>query len=70
MEKIDTIEHHLAALMEHFDVVQVLACSHDGSANRTTSYWSGRGNMYARQGLAVDWLDRLEDSKEEGRENV
>ena len=53
--RIDAVEHHLAALMEHFDCVQLL-CSCVNPKRETENVFLGAGNWFGRQGMAHDFL--------------
>lgn len=67
------VEGAIDVLMEHCDAVQIFATIlfDDGETGR---YASGRGNHYARVGMAREWLDNrtaeinafnMRDSKDE-----
>lgn len=53
------LERHLAALMEHFDAVQIFVTrvqrSPDGDSE-VPAWTSGRGNWYARYGQIQQWM--------------
>ena len=55
-EGIKLIDSHVAALMEHFDAVQIFATKSDGEG--TEDWMRGGGNWYARQGLAHEFITR------------
>lgn len=56
------IEEHLAKLIEHFDSVQILASFTDDEGTKSFSF--GRGDWYARQGLAHEFIahDQAKDT--------
>ena len=51
------VEQAVATLMEHCDSVQVLA-SYQNENGLTNRYFTGRGNFYARTGMAHEFLSR------------
>lgn len=56
--KVKLVEQALKTIMEHFDCVQFLGsyeCPNDGG---TINIYRGKGNWYARQGMAHDFLAR------------
>ena len=53
------LERHLAALMEHFDAVQIFATRVQRGpegGNEVPAWTSGRGNWYARYGQIQQWM--------------
>lgn len=48
------VDRHCHQLIEHFDAVQILVSLPDEGG--TGSIYSGRGNWYARQGMAQDFV--------------
>lgn len=50
------VQSHVNALMEHFEVVQILTSL--TSQNGTESVNLGAGNWYARQGMAHEFIGR------------
>jgi hypothetical protein len=58
-ELTELVDQKVAELCEHFDSVQILVSwpSDKGNGN-TKDYFSGRGNWYARTGMAHDFLNR------------
>lgn len=56
---IKFVDHKVSELCEQFEAVQILVSwpSEQGNGN-TKDYFSGRGNWYARTGMAHDFLDR------------
>jgi hypothetical protein len=56
-EEAALIAHHLRALSEHFDSVQIFATRHESGAKDGTLHWQqGAGNWYARFGQVQEWL--------------
>lgn len=53
-EQLDIVQHHVTALMEHFDCVQILASS-CGDVG-TQRAFMGAGNWYGRQGMAHEFI--------------
>jgi hypothetical protein len=53
----DRVESALGVLMEHCDSVQILVSYMIDSGNTNTLY-SGKGNWYARTGMAHEFLSR------------
>lgn len=53
-QRVKVLEH-VAALMEHFDAVQILASSSTQTGG-TESTFAGGGNHYARQGMAHEYI--------------
>lgn len=53
----DRVELLLAELMEHFDAVQVLASRVNEHGN-TVNVYVGRGNWYALDGMAREFVDQ------------
>ena len=51
------LKKHCAQLMEMFDAIQILATCHDSESNQTTFFYQGRGNVFARRGLAREYLE-------------
>jgi hypothetical protein len=56
-EEIDAVhaqmEHHATALMEFGDDILILMCVEGSEPNRTRALVAGRGNPYARDGMAL-----------------
>lgn len=50
------VQHHITALMEHFEAVQILVSS--STPEGTESVFMGAGNWFARQGMARDFLNQ------------
>ena len=47
----------LAKLMECFDCVQILASYEEGQTSSTHRVFKGKGNWYARSGMAHDFIN-------------
>jgi hypothetical protein len=52
------IAHHLSALMEHFDTVQIFVTRHESGT--TVHLDGGRGNWFARHGQIMEWVSEIE----------
>lgn len=58
-EAFEMIDRAAAALAEHFEAVEILASVRlDGDNAGTRSVYGGRGNWFARQGMAHDFISR------------
>jgi hypothetical protein len=74
-EKLEIVKRHTAALMEHFDSVQIFATKNDEAEETTQAFNHGNGNWYARYGQIQEWMTqqseraaiqiRKEDDREE-----
>lgn len=62
------LEKHAAAIMEHFDTVQIFATRHDGQSNTTDRFSVGEGNFYSRYGQVKLWARLTEDEEKETEE--
>ena len=58
--RTDIIDRAIDALMEHFEAVQILATTRDGHTGDTYDWMRGRGNWYARTGLAHSFIKKDE----------
>ena len=56
MEKL--LETSISVLMEHFEAVQILVSR--STPEETQSIFSGRGNWFARQGMAREFITENE----------
>lgn len=54
-QRVAIIDHHLSALSEHFDAVQIVACVLEPDG-KTRSYKRGSGLWYARQALCSEFI--------------
>lgn len=52
------LEEYVARLAEHFDVVHISVSWTDDSGKKTDGDHIGRGNWYARQAMAQEFIDR------------
>lgn len=59
-DKLEIIKRHVAALMEHFDSVQVFCTKEHAEEESTGSWCWGKGNWFARYGQAHEWLKKTE----------
>ena len=58
--KVSVMDRHVAALMEHFDSVQILCSVRIPDGSGTQGFARGGGDWYARQGLAHEFINREE----------
>lgn len=54
------IGRHVAALMEHFDTVQVFCTRHNNADENKTAANKGDGNWFARYGQVKEWFVKQE----------
>lgn len=54
------LERHAAALMEHFESVQIVAVAADRGDRTVTMHSRGMGSYYERMGAVRHWLQREE----------
>lgn len=54
-EDLRLLRNSAAALMEHFETVQIFATRHNGESGTTNAFY-GSGNWYARFGQVSGWL--------------
>lgn len=57
-EAFEMIDRAAATLAEHFDAVEILASVVLDGNHDTRSVYAGRGNWFARQGMAQDFISR------------
>lgn len=60
-QHLDIVDSAVNKLAEHFDVVLVMVSSSEGGD--TFKICRGRGNWYARSGMAHDFLDKVKDEE-------
>lgn len=60
-EDIKVVRHHLNALSEHFDTVEILVSRFEGK-NGTRHLQFGTGNYFARYGHLMSHLSNMEES--------
>jgi hypothetical protein len=67
-ETIEIVERAIADLREHFSDVQILVSwTDDDDSGNTRDFFKGKGNWYARVGMAREFLTR-DRSQTEARE--
>ena len=59
-QKQEILAKHCSALMEHFDSVQILACSHGDGGTKMSDY--GLGCYYSRRGMMHEFIERDQGS--------
>lgn len=59
------LDNHIAALMEHFDTVQILCTRYDSKDKSTTQVSRGAGNWYARTGQMQEFLLKADTETQE-----
>lgn len=57
-ETFDMIDKHVDELREHFPHVQILVSWEDDTTKNTHDVFRGKGNWYARVGMAREFLTR------------
>lgn len=61
-EENERLQKLVNELGEHFDAVQLLVCRHEPSSeDGTVSFSAGCGNVFARSGMAAEWLARMDE---------
>ena len=60
-EKLEIVKRHCAALMEHFNSVQIIAVTQHSRDGSTASYVYGEGSWYERFGALREAVTYFEE---------